>query len=166
MTRYTNAGSPSTAKTGAENENSADTLEVLNDLLDNARDGEYGFRACAEEVDSTELRALFEERASDCAAATTELGELIRRYGGEAERGGTIAGAMHRGWVHVKVTLGADSANSMLEECERGEDAAIARYRKALKADLPPDVRAIVDRQAAGAQRNHDRIRVLRDSTR
>lgn len=59
--------------------------------------------------------------------------------------------------------MGADSAVSMLEECERGEDAAVARYRKALKADLPINAKAVVERQAAGAQRNHDQIKALRD---
>jgi uncharacterized protein (TIGR02284 family) len=63
----------------------------------------------------------------------------------------------------VKGTLGADSALSMLEECERGEDSAVARYRKALKNDLPAEVLAVVQRQADGAQRNHDQIRDLRD---
>ena len=54
----------------------------------------------------------------------------------------------------------------MLEECERGEDAAVARYRKALKEELPPDVRSLVERQAEGAQRNHDQIKQLRDEAR
>ena len=52
----------------------------------------------------------------------------------------------------------------MLEECERGEDAAVARYRKALNAALPADVRALLERQAQGAKRNHDEVRALRDS--
>ncbi len=73
---------------------------------------------------------------------------------------------MHRGWVHVKGSLGADSALSMLDECERGEDAAVARYRKALKAKIPPEVRAVIERQAQGAQRNHDQIKMLRDELR
>jgi len=68
--------------------------------------------------------------------------------------------------VHVKGSVGANSALSMLEECERGEDAAVARYRKALKEDLPADVRAIIQQQAEGAQRNHDQIKQLRDQMR
>jgi len=66
----------------------------------------------------------------------------------------------------VKGKVGADSPVSMLEECERGEDAAVARYRKALKQELPADVRAVVQRQADGAQRNHDQIKSLRDQMR
>ncbi len=52
----------------------------------------------------------------------------------------------------------------MLDECERGEDAALARYRKALKETLPADVRSILERQYQGAQRNHDQIKALRDA--
>lgn len=141
-------------------------ISVLNDLLENTRDGEYGFDACAKEVDSPQLQQVFRDRAAACAKAASELVGLIRNLGGEADDGGTVTGAMHRGWVHVKGAVGADSALSMLEECERGEDAAVARYRKALKEDLPADVRAVIERQAEGAQRNHDQIRTLRDQAR
>ena len=143
MANYTNT---------AETANSADVVDVLNDLLENTRDGDYGFRACAEEV--------------ECAKAAGELVQLITRFGGSPDKGGTVTGAMHRGWVHVKGSVGANSALSMLEECERGEDAALARYRKALKQDLPADVHAIVQQQAEGAKRNHDQIKQLRDQMR
>lgn len=141
-------------------------IDILNDLLENTRDGEYGFRACAKEVDSAQLKPVFESRASQCASAASELADLIRQLGGTPDEGGTVSGAVHRGWVHVKGAVGANSPLSMLEECERGEDAALARYRKALKADLPAGVRMLVQRQADGAQANHDQIKGLRDQFR
>jgi uncharacterized protein (TIGR02284 family) len=67
----------------------------------------------------------------------------------------------------VKGALGANSAESILNEAERGEDAALARYRKALKTDhLPADVRTVIEHQMQGAQRNHDQIKALRDQAR
>lgn len=54
----------------------------------------------------------------------------------------------------------------MLHECERGEDAGIARYRKALKQNLPRGIHAMVLRQFEEAQRNHDMIKALRDQAR
>ena len=143
-----------------------DVVDVLNDLLENARDGEYGFRTCAEQVETPSAKQLFATRATGCLDAATELTALIIQYGGEPASGGTVAGAMHRGWVQVKGTIGADSELSILESCERGEDTAIARYRKALKQALPADVRAVVQRQADGAQKNHDQIRDLRNAAR
>ncbi|MET0543017.1 MAG: PA2169 family four-helix-bundle protein [Variovorax sp.] len=139
---------------------------VLNDLLENARDGEYGFRTCAEQVETSNVKQLFAERAVGCAQAAQELEGLVRQYGGEPASGGTAAGALHRGWVQIKGAVGADSELSILESCERGEDSGIARYRKALKEELPAEVRTVVERQAAGAQKNHDQIRDLRNAAR
>lgn len=141
-------------------------VDVLNDLLENARDGEYGFRTCAEQVETANARQLFFTRSEGCRQAGEELLQLIKKYGGEPASGGTAAGAMHRGWVQLKGSVGADSELSILESCERGEDTGIARYRKALKQALPADVRAVVERQAAGAQKNHDQIRDLRNAAR
>jgi uncharacterized protein (TIGR02284 family) len=143
-----------------------DVVDVLNDLLENSRDGEYGFRTCAEQVEMPNAKQLFASRADECRRAGVELMQLIKAYGGEPASGGTAAGAMHRGWVQVKGSVGADSELSILESCERGEDAAVARYRKALKQSLPADVRAVVQEQADGAQRNHDLIRDLRNAAR
>lgn len=144
-----------------------DVIDILNDLLENSRDGEYGFRLCAEEVEgASALRTTFTNRAAECAEAARELEAAIVRLGGKPAEGGTASGALHRGWVHVKGAVGANSETSMLEECERGEDAAIARYRKALQQELPADVRALVERQAQGAQKNHDQIKRLRDQSR
>ncbi|AGU47777.1 hypothetical protein VAPA_1c06470 [Variovorax paradoxus B4] len=157
MANYTNTADTATTE---------DVVEVLNDLLENSRDGEYGFRACAEEVDSPQLKQVFQSRSAECAKAAGEVVQLIQRFGGSPDKGGTATGAMHRGWVHVKGTVGANSALSMLEECERGEDAAVARYRKALKEDLPADVRAVIQQQSEGAKRNHDQIKRLRDEMR
>lgn len=53
---------------------------------------------------------------------------------------------------------------AMLDECERGEDRALARYRKASGQSLPPAVQAVVSKQLQGTQRNHDQIKALRDS--
>ena len=143
-----------------------DVVDVLNDLLENARDGEYGFKTCAEQVETAGAKQLFASRAEGCRQAGEELVQLIRQYGGEPASGGTAAGALHRGWVQIKGSVGADSELSILESCERGEDTAIARYRKALKQALPADVMAVVQKQADGAQKNHDQIRDLRNAAR
>ena len=143
-----------------------EVVDVLNDLLETTRDGGYGFLACAEEVASASMKQMFLSRAESCRQAESELIGLIRQYGGKAADGGTATGALHRGWVHLKGSVGANSELSILESCERGEDAAAAHYRKALKQNLPADVRAVVQRQAEGAQRNHDQIRDMRNAAR
>lgn len=140
-----------------------DVVDVLNDLLESSRDGEYGFHASAEHAESGELKGIFQRHSRECAAAAVELEHEIRRLGGDPASGGSVSGALHRGWVSVKTALSTSDDKAVLEECERGEDAAVARYRKALKANLPADIRALLERQSQGAQRNHDEVRALRD---
>ena len=143
-----------------------DVIEVLDDLAESCKDGEYGFRACAEQADRQDLKSLFLRRADDCRGAAQELYAQIRTLGGKPDDGGTTAGALHRGWVAVKTTFTSYDDKAVLEEAERGEDAALGRYRKALKETLPAAIRQIVERQQQGAQRNHDQIKQLRDQFR
>ncbi|MDB5868112.1 MAG: hypothetical protein JWP96_444 [Polaromonas sp.] len=141
-----------------------EVIDTLNDLLETCRDGEYGFNTSAEHTKSADLKAMLTRHAEECRTAGQELQTLIRQLGGEPEKGGSVSGAMHRGWVSVRASLSTYSDLAMLEECERGEDLAVASYRKALKQDLPPAIHSVVERQAQGAQRNHDQIKALRDT--
>ncbi len=141
-------------------------IDTLNDLIETSKDGEYGFSACAEHVKSTELRQLLSTRSRDCAQAAHELQELVGALGGKPDQGGSAAGALHRGWVSVRSALSTHTDLAMLEECERGEDKALARYRAALKDSLPPSVQGVIERQMAGVQAHHDLIRDRRDALR
>jgi uncharacterized protein (TIGR02284 family) len=158
------AGPPMTPKETAVATNDT-VIHILNDLIENSKDGQYGFAKCAERVESPQLREALFKRSADCATAVAELQTLVVQYGGKPAEHGTVLGALHRGWVSVKDTLTANSDHAVLEECERGEDAALARYRKALKEDLPADVRSLIEHQMAGTQANHDQVKRLRDST-
>jgi len=145
---------------------SDNVTSVLNDLIETSRDGEQGFRTAAEDTKDPELRTVFLARAEDCARAVADLRHVISRLGGEAQEHGSIAGAVHRGWVNLKAAATGRTDLAILEECERGEDVAKARYRKALDAQLPDDIRTIVQKQFDGVQRNHDQVRDLRDRYR
>ena len=141
-----------------------DMISTLNDLLESCRDGEYGFATSAEHTKTADLKTLLTRHSQECRTAGQELQTLIRQLGGDADEGGSMTGALHRGWVSVRGVLSGHSDQAMLDECERGEDAAVASYRKALKQDLPPAIGNVVEKQAQGAQKNHDEIKALRDS--
>jgi len=143
-----------------------DVIDALDDLAECCKDGEYGFRACAEQAVRADLKSLFLQRADDCRGAAQELYQQIRNLGGEPDDGGSASGALHRGWVAVKAKLSTYDDKAVLEECERGEDNAMARYRKALKQPLPAGIKLIVERQARGVERNHDQVKMLRDQFR
>lgn len=154
------AGNTFVAEEGVDND---EVVDVLNDLLETCRDGEYGFKSSAEHAKTTEVKSLLLRRTEDCATASAELEQAVRQHGGKPAERGTASGAVHRGWVAVKSAFTSMDDKAVLEECERAEDSAVAAYRKALKKSLPADVRLMIERQAAGAQRNHDQVRDMRD---
>ena len=143
-----------------------DVIDTLNKLIDTCKDGEYGFRTSAEHVRSEHLRSVFLERAESCRQGATELQQAVVRCGGKPDEHSSASGTLHRGWLSLKGVLTDDRDQAALNECERGEDAALARYRDALKQDLPSDIAEIVHRQYEGVKRNHDQIRSLRDARR
>ena len=140
-----------------------DVVVTLNELIETCLDGEIGFRACAGHANAMELRSVFQKRSTDCSHAAMDLRVHVLRLGGEPKESGTMAGALHRGWVAVQSTLTGYGDHTLLDECETGEDHALGAYRKALKQVLPMDIRTLVQRQMDGAQRNHDQIMALRD---
>ena len=140
-----------------------ETIKVLNGLIQTSEDGKMGFAEASKEATKPELQTIFHQRSADCASAVIELQQLVQSLGGTPKDSGTVAGAAHRGWTKVKATVG-DANIGTLEEVERAEDKAKATYIKALTAELPQEVRSLVQRQHDGAVRNHDLIRDLRNS--
>jgi uncharacterized protein (TIGR02284 family) len=138
-----------------------DVIDTLNDLIETCKDGEAGFRTCAEDVKNPELKSVFNTGARRCADAAQQLRAEVQRLGGKAETSGSIAGAAHRGWVNVKAAITGKDDAGVLAECERGEDVAKSSYQKALKQDLPAAIKTIVQRQYDGVLQNHDRVRSL-----
>jgi uncharacterized protein (TIGR02284 family) len=146
---------------------SSELIDTLNDLIETCMDGEYGFRVSAEQAKSSSLRSNLLARASECATAADQLRAHVVQLGGKPEDSGSALGAVHRGWVAVKAKLTTYDDLAVLEECERGEDAALATYRDALERDnLPPPIRNLVEHQYEGVKRNHDQVRRMRDALR
>ncbi len=144
----------------------AEVIDTLNDLIETCKDGEYGYRASAEHLRNPQTRMRFVQAADQCGMAANRLATEVVKLGGKAEEGGSVAGAIHRGWVSVRSTLSQQTDLAILEEAERGEDHALESYRGALKEPLPEAVRAVVQAQYEDAKRNHDEVRRLRDDAR
>jgi uncharacterized protein (TIGR02284 family) len=145
---------------------SDEVISTLNDLIETSKDGEEGFRSCAENASNPQLKTFFSNRAQSCGQAVTELQELVRTYGGNPESGSSLGGAVHRRWVDIKSMVTGKDDKAVLKECERGEDVAVASYRRALDKNLPVEVRGLVERQYQGVLHNHDQVKALRDQYR
>ncbi len=142
-------------------------VSVLNDLIEVSRDGEEGFRKAAEDAKNPELKTLFLSRAAEIGAAVRELQAQVAALGGKPEDHGSVAGALHRGWISLRTAVSDRTDLAILEETEKGEDVAKKKYAEALQqTDLSFDIRALIERQYQGVLRNHDLIRDLRNRYR
>ena len=141
-----------------------DVISTLNTLIETNRDGEQGFRSAAENLKDPSVKTLFSEVARERAQQAEELKREVQRLGGKPEEGGSVSGAAHRGWMNVKGAITGMDDKAIIAEAERGEDAAVATYRDALREPLPAPIEAVVRRQYEHVQQAHDRVRALERS--
>jgi len=140
-----------------------DVISTLDELVATCRDGGEGFRTAAEAARNPELRGLFLTYAQQRNDFRAELEEEIRRLGGDPSTRGSITGSLHRGWMSVRSAVGGGSDDGVVAEAERGEDSARSSYETALRQELPPAIRTIVERQYGRIREAHDRVRSLRE---
>lgn len=146
--------------------NNEEIISTLNDLIETCKDGEQGFRTCAEDAMGLQLKSLFTTGSQRCASAARELQQLVVSLGGVAETDSSFSGTMHRRWIDIKSAILGNDNEAILTECERGEDIALRSYQHALAKQLPEPIRAVVEQQYRGVQQNHDQIKLLRDQAK
>ena len=139
-------------------------ISILNDLIETCRDGQEGFKEASENATSPDLKRFFLEASRERARCIGELQQEVRTLGGDPEKSGSTAGALHRVWMDIKGTLTGKDDASILNEAERGEDSAVKAFQDALKQSLPANSRSTVQRQFSEIKLTHDRVKQMRDS--
>ncbi len=147
--------------------NAENITAVLEDLIETLEDGRRGFEQVADHIDGTgheamviDLRELSRQREE----FSVELRTIAAQHGVEIQDEGTMTGAMHRGWMSLKDALTGDDPKAVLGAAETGEDHAVSEFDDALDADLPEDVRSVIQRQAQAVRGARNAVKALRDS--
>lgn len=136
-------------------------ISTLNNLIETCKDGQQGFLQAADSIKNPEIRALFRTYSQQRAQFLTELQAEVRRMGGDPADSGSVAGALHRGWINLKAAITGQSEKAIIAEAERGEDSAVRNYEEARQTGLPPAIQSIVERQYIQVKSAHDRVRAL-----
>ncbi len=127
------------------------SIECLNDLLTKAYDAEQGFKQAAERAKDhhPELAWFFTQQSDQRLSFGHEIKQLITQYGGVPDKGSSMTAKAHQVWIAVKDALTPDhDGEAILEECVRGEKAALEEYDEKLKCpDLQHDVKALITKQ-------------------
>ncbi|MBD1395517.1 DUF892 family protein [Mucilaginibacter glaciei] len=142
-------------------------IDVINDLIKINNDRVAGFEKAGTDLegDDNGLIALFNKLAGESQQYVVELTDIAQQYGGEPAEGTSTSGDLHRAWIDIKATFTGSDLLAILNECERGEDAAKAAYRDALdpENELNPELVQVLQIQQQGITEGHDLIKSLRD---
>lgn len=121
------------------------------------RDGVDGFRTAAVEVDNPALAALFNELSESRQVAYNNVVTVLAGTGITIpEEPGTIAAAMHRGWMQVKGALAGDDA--IIKAAATGESEAAADLDRALEATSDTDIEESLRRALLDIERSRERL--------
>jgi len=146
--------------------NNQKELGLLNDLVRINNDRIEGYQKASENLkgDNNNLRDLFGSLQTESEQNNQQLTGEIKHLGGSPDTGTTTGGKVYRTWMDVKATFGGNDPKSILESCERGEDAAKKAYQTVLESgDLSDNITAVIANQQERQLQAHDRIKALRD---
>ncbi len=137
-------------------------VSTLNSLIEINRDGQKGFQEASDKIKSPQIKEFCSKQSMARAQFVGELQPQVRSLGGAPEKSGSVAAAVHRGWIDLASTLGGGD-HAILIATETGEDYAVGEYEKALDQNLPAPMRKIVERQFQSVKRAHDKVKGMRD---
>ncbi len=147
---------------------SAGLTALFLNLMKVTHDGENGFQHAAAHVHDRALRDEFHKYARERRSMASELSHLMNLAGEEGVPStGSTTAMFHRRWMSLRTALSEEPDDqSILDEVERGENAAEEAFEEALQPaeQLPETVRFGIQSLAQKVHRAHDRVRRLRDS--
>lgn len=141
--------------------------QVTKDLVSILQDGMDGFAKAAEKLEGDDEQALaaeFREYSKKRGEFVNELRSMARSNGDDVQESGSIAGAIHRGWLSLKDAMSGTNPKGVLEAAEQGEDHAIAAFQEAINADISNELRSVVTRQYVKIRAVHENVRSLRNT--
>ncbi|HKJ06255.1 MAG TPA: PA2169 family four-helix-bundle protein [Flavobacteriaceae bacterium] len=144
---------------------SESTENKFNDLLERAYDAEKMFNKASENVESTRLKAFFNQKASERRNFIQELrAELVANGLEIKENDGSVVGNLHRVWMDTKALFSSDNEESMLEEVRNGEKAALEDYDDVLEDNqLPPTTVNLLRKQRNAIESSYRKADYLED---
>ena len=147
-------------------ENNKVDIEILNDLIEIHNDRVVGYEKAIDELqeEDSDLAALFNDMIQESHRLKAELSKEVILLGAKPEEGTTASGKIYRAWMDVKAVFTGRDRETILSNCEFGEDAAQTAYETALETEgLTMEIRSLLTDQQSELRTSHNRIRNLRD---
>lgn len=146
-------------------QNTRETIEVLNDLIQINNDRIMGYEQAIRDTqpEDTDLKILYASMVAESHRMKIVLATEVQALGAETEQGTTTSGKIYRAWNDIKAVFSGHDRHSTLLNCENGEEATQRAYRQALNLELPSYIRELLDRQQEALKTSMDEIRAMRE---
>jgi uncharacterized protein (TIGR02284 family) len=148
-------------------EKQEELVGVLNDLIRINNDRIEGYQRASEEAKDTDvdLKAIFHEMADQSRKYVNELTSEVTKLGGDPASNTTMSGKVYRVWMDLKAAVTGKDRESILGNCEFGEDVAQKAYQAALESDayMSTENRQLISEQKSSLKNSHDIIKKYRD---
>ena len=146
----------------------SDDAKAAKELVETLKDGERGFADAADKLrdgEHPEWATTLERFSEQRAGFWREIVDLGHAYGDDVDESGTVAAAVHRGWLSLKDAVTGDDPDAVLKAAETGEDHAVSEYEDAVKMDLSAGFREVVVRQQAVVRAAREELRALQGAS-
>ena len=146
----------------------SDDAKAAKELVETLKDGERGYATAAEKLrdsDRPEWAATMQRLSEQRAGFWREIVDMGHEYGDDVDESGTVAAAVHRGWLSLKDAVTGDDPDAVLGAAETGEDHAVKEYEDALKMDLSAGFREVVVRQQADVLAAREELKALKNAS-
>ena len=142
-------------------------ISVLNELIRINNDRVVGYERAAKEAKDldVDLIATFNQMADQSRKYKSELVQEVNRLGGDAASDTTVSGKVYRVWMDLKAAITGKDRETILGNCEYGEDVAQRAYEAALESDayMSTEIRQLITSQKSDLKTSHDLIKKYRD---
>ena len=146
----------------------SDDAKAAKELVETLKDGEKGYASAAEKLrdsDRPEWATTMERLSQQRAGFWREIVDMGHEYGDDVDESGSVAAALHRGWLSLKDAVSGDDPDAVLSAAETGEDHAVSEYEDALKQDLSAGFREVVVRQQADVLAARTELKALKSAS-
>lgn len=142
-------------------------IETINDLIRAHRDRivEYKNATLSLKPQEAGLSTIFSDIIKESEQCVADLNSRIVSAGEIPRELASPEGKIYRVWMDLKVTFSSNPNYSLLDICEKGEDAMLKAYQEALKnpETLTPDDLNLLIAQQQIVKKTHDLIKAKRN---
>ena len=141
------------------------TEKYLQSILEKTYDAQRGYSNAAEATDHVQLKRWFASQGAKRTKYAASIAGEMKGMNEHPEFDGSFTGDMHRGWMNIKAALSSNKDETILEECLRGEKAAIDEYDQVLehRDELPQTIVSILESQKQEIKATVSKIKRLED---